>query len=217
MFFKDRNDAGRKLSSKLEHYAGRPNVIVLALPRGGVPVGFEVARHIRAMLDVFIVRKLGVPGQEELAMGAIASGGVLILNDYLIRQLRIGREQIEEAVEHERTELKRRESLYRHGRQPLELQSKYVILVDDGLATGASMRAAAKAVRKSVPSKLIVAVPVAASQTCEEFAREVDETICFATPEPFMSVGSWYMNFQQTTDDEVQSLLDAASRFSTAA
>jgi predicted phosphoribosyltransferase len=211
--FDDRREAGQYLGEKLAEarYAHRDDVIVLALPRGGVPVAYEVARRLGAPLDVFIVRKLGVPGHEELAMGAIASGGVVVLNDPVLRYQRIGRDQLERVAREEMAELVRRERLYRGDRPPPRLEGKTVILVDDGLATGASMRAAAEAVKKHNPAKVVVAVPVAAPETCQEFREEVDDVICVLTPQPFASVGLWYEDFSQTTDDEVRELLVRAA------
>jgi predicted phosphoribosyltransferase len=206
--FRDRADAGRKLAEKLQAYAGRPDVVVLALPRGGVPVGAEVARALAAPLDVFLVRKLGLPGHEELAMGAIATGGSRVLNEDLVRELRLEDALIESVAAREQAELERRERLYRGDRPPPELKGKTVILVDDGLATGASMRAAVKAVRQQEPARVVVAVPAAAPQTCADLEKQVDEIICWQTPEPFYAVGLWYEDFSETTDDQVRSLLE---------
>lgn len=205
--FRDREEAGRLLAAELAEYAGRGDVLVLALPRGGVPVGYEVARGLGAPLDVFMVRKLGVPGHEELAMGALASGGVRVLNDSVVQQLRIPEATIDEAARREQAELERRERTYREGRPAPEARGKTVILVDDGLATGATMRAAARALRQMDPARLVVAVPVAAGETCDDLRREVDEVVCAYTPEPFFGVGMWYEDFRQTTDDEVRDLL----------
>jgi len=205
--FKDRADAGRALAGDLAKYAGRPDVLVLALPRGGVPVAYEVARHLRAPLDVFLVRKLGVPGHEELAMGAIASGGVRVMNDDLVRQIGVPPEDIEAAVRREATELARREREYRGNRPPPDVRNRTAILIDDGLATGATMRAAALALRRLGPARIVVAVPVASESTCDEFRGEVDEVVCSVTPEPFHAVGVWYDDFSQTSDAEVQALL----------
>jgi putative phosphoribosyl transferase len=207
-FFADRRDAGQFLAGKLEQYADQPGVVVLALPRGGVPVGFEIARKLNAPLDVFIVRKLGVPIYEELAMGAIASGGVRVLNEQVIRRLGITDAMIDAAMEEEERELNRRELEYRGDRPPLDLAGKTVILVDDGLATGASMRAAVRALKQHHPAQVIVAVPVGAPDTCAAFENEVDEVICGKTPPDFNAVGAWYLNFQQTSDEEVSELLD---------
>jgi putative phosphoribosyl transferase len=207
MLFRDRTDAGRQLAARLTHYAGRDDVIVLALPRGGVPIGYEVAEALGAPLDVFLVRKLGTPGHEELAMGAIASGGVRVLNDQVVRMLRPSEDVIARVEAAERRELKRREYEYRGGRPPLDVRGKTVILVDDGLATGSTMRAAVAAVRKLGPARVVVAVPVGAAETCEEFEGEADEAVCAHEPDPFYAVGAWYDDFSQTTDEEVRDLL----------
>jgi predicted phosphoribosyltransferase len=209
--FRDRIDAGEQLADQLRHYAGRNDVIVLALPRGGVPVGYEVASVLGAPLDVFVVRKLGVPWHPELAMGAIASGGVRVLNDEVIASLRIPDGAIETVAEEEQRELERREEAYRDGRPRPDVRGKVVILVDDGLATGSTMRAAVAAVRRLGPSRVVVAVPVGARDTCRELATEADEVVCAAMPEPFFGVGSWYDDFRQTTDEEVQELLTRAN------
>jgi putative phosphoribosyl transferase len=205
--FRDRADAGRALARVLSHYAGRDDVIVLALPRGGVPVAAEVAKELGAPLDVFLVRKLGVPGHEELAMGAIASGGVLVLDEGVLRWLGISEEQVQRALARELDELRRREAAYRDGRPLPDLKSKTVILVDDGLATGASMQAAARAVRRHEPARIVIAVPVASRATCDQFRDDVDEVVCAVTPEPFYAVGNWYEDFSQTSDHEVRELL----------
>jgi putative phosphoribosyl transferase len=209
--YTDRTEAGRVLAGLLREYAGRPDVVVLALPRGGVPVGYEVARALGAPLDVFLVRKLGVPGHEELAMGAIASGGVRVLNPDVVTALRIPRGAVDSVAARELAELERREAAYRGGRPPPEVRGRTVILVDDGLATGSTMRAAAEALRDRGPAWLVVAVPVAAAETCDDFAREVDQVVCARTPEPFYAVGLWYDDFSQTTDDEVRALLARAA------
>ena len=208
--FKDRSDAGKRLAAKLQVYANRPDVVVLGLPRGGIPVAFEVARKLRLSLDVFVVRKLGVPGREELAMGAIASGGIEVLNDNIVRGLNISREIIESVARKQGEELKRREQLYRGNRASLNVRDLTVILVDDGLATGATMRAAVQALRRQKPVSIIVAVPVASPEACQELGDEADDIVCAITPEPFYSVGSWYEDFSQTTDDEVRTLLKMA-------
>ena len=208
--FKDRSDAGKRLAAKLQVYANRPDVIVLGLPRGGIPVAFEVARKLRLSLDVFVVRKLGVPGREELAMGAIASGGIEVLNDNIVRGLNISRAVIESVARKEGEELKRREQLYRGNRASLNVKDLTVILVDDGLATGATMRAAVQALRIQKPVSVVVAVPVASPEACQELGDEADDIVCAITPEPFYSVGSWYEDFSQTTDDEVRTLLKMA-------
>jgi len=205
--FRDRAEAGRRLAGRLSAYAGRPDVLVLALPRGGVPVAYEVARELEAPFDVFVVRKLGVPGYEELAMGAIASGGVCILNQDVLKRLTISRESIDAVVARERRELDRRERLYRGDRPAPEVRDRTVILVDDGLATGSTMRAAVKALRRRQPAKIVVAVPVAAPSTCREFQKLADACVCSATPEPFRAVGLWYENFDQVSDEDVCGLL----------
>jgi putative phosphoribosyl transferase len=209
--FRDRTEAGRILAHDLADYAGRDDVVVLALPRGGVPVGYELAKELGAPLDVFVVRKVGVPGHEELAMGAVATGGVLVLDDGLIDRLGLGRAEVERAVAVELRELDRREAAYRNGRAPPDLEEKTVILVDDGLATGSSMRAAALAVRRQNPGRVVVAVPVAAAETCADFRDDVDDVICSLTPAPFYAVGLWYDDFSQTSDDEVRELLERAA------
>ena len=208
--FEDRYDAGRRLGQFLEQYAGCDDVIVLGLPRGGVPVAYEIARHLRVPLDVFIVRKLGVPGFEELAVGAIASGGVRVLNQDVLRVLPNAEQIIDEVTAREQIELDRRESLYRDGRPAPELRDRTVILVDDGLATGATMRAAVNALRQRGAARIVVAVPVGAPETCHELAAEVDETICAISPEYFQAVGQFYEDFSQTSDDEVRQLLNRA-------
>lgn len=210
--FRDRTEAGQLLATKLAAYADRPDVLVLALPRGGVPVAFEVARALHAQLDVIIVRKLGVPGEEELAMGAIASGGVCVLNDGVVRMLGIPEEVIHKVAVHEQHEVERRERLYRGDRPAYEVRGRTVILVDDGIATGATMRAAVAAVRQQQPARIVIAVPAAASATCKKFAAEVDELVCIIRPEAFCAVGFWYENFSQTTDEEVRDLLRQATR-----
>jgi len=209
--FRNRAEAGRALARALDHYAGRDDVVVLALPRGGVPVAYEVAKELAAPLDVFLVRKLGVPGHEELAMGAIASGGVLVLDEGVLRWLGIGEDQIQKTLARELDELRRREAAYRHGRPPPELKGKTVILVDDGLATGASMQAAARAVRRHEPARIVIAVPVASRATCDQFRDEVDEVVCAVTPAPFYAVGNWYEDFSQTSDEGVRELLERAA------
>jgi len=217
-FFKDRAEGGRYLAQKLSRYANDPNVVVLALPRGGVPVAYEVAQALKVPLDVFVVRKLGVPGFEECAMGAIASGGVRVLNDNVISYLRIPVEVVDEITEEELTELERRERVYRGTRAPVDVTGQTVIIVDDGLATGSTMRAAVKALREKHPKKIVVAVPVGARETCDSFKNEVDTmAVCATTPEPFNAVGLWYRNFSQTTDAEVQQLLRRARQTKAAA
>ena len=206
--FLDRREGGAALAAKLARHAGRSDVIVLALPRGGVPVGYEVARSLGAPLDVFLVRKLGTPGHRELAMGAIASGGVRVLNEDVVRWYSIPERAIDAVARSEQAELERREREYRRDRPSRDLKDHVVILVDDGLATGSTMRAAVEAVRQHQPARVIVAVPVAASETCREFQALADEIVCAKTPEPFSAVGQWYVDFSQTTDDEVRTLLE---------
>jgi predicted phosphoribosyltransferase len=209
--FHDRREAGRFLAEKLSFYANRPDVIVLALPRGGVPVAYEVARALNVPLDVFPVRKLGVPGHDELAMGAIAPGGVRILNDEVVRALGIPDYSIDAVAAKEQQELTRRERLYRGDRPPPEVRGKTVLLVDDGLATGATMLAAIKALRQQEAGRIVVAVPIASPETCDQMRGHVDDIICAVTPEPFYAVGLWYENFSQTSDEEVRDLLNRAS------
>ncbi|MDZ8025526.1 MAG: phosphoribosyltransferase [Nostoc sp. DedQUE11] len=207
MLFKDRRFAGQLLAKELAAYANRSDVVVLGLPRGGVPVAFEVAKALNAPLDILVVRKLGVPDQEELAMGAVASGGVRILNKHIINSVNISDEVIARVAVQEERELERREQLYRGERPLRDLRGRVVILVDDGLATGASMWAATVAVRKQQPAAIVIAVPVAARETCQQLEPEVDQIACVSTPNPFYSVGLWYENFPQTTDEEVRELL----------
>ena len=202
--FADRADAGRRLAERLGAYAGRGDVIVLGLPRGGVPVAAEVARSLPAPLDVCVVRKLGVPGDEELALGAIAAGGVLVLNDRVVSGLHLSDEAIAAVAAVERAELRRREQAYRGERPPADVAGCTVIVVDDGLATGATMRAAVRAVRMRAPARVVVAVPVAAPETCAALGPEVDEVVCALRPSDFRSVGGWYDDFAPTTDDEVR-------------
>ena len=208
--FPDRREAGRLLAEALAQYAGREDVVVLGLPRGGVPVAYEVAAALRVPLDVFVVRKLGFPDQPELAMGAVASGGIRVINERVVRETGVPEDVIEEVARREQAEVEERERRYRDGRPPLEVRGKTVILVDDGLATGSTMRAAAEALRRQGPAALVVAVPTAARSTCEELGREVDEVVCARTPEPFWAVGAWYEDFEQTSDDEVRELLAQA-------
>ena len=195
----------------MKEFLERNDVVVLALPRGGVPVGYEVAHALHAPLDVFVVRKLGTPGQEELAMGALASGGITVLNREVIQALGIPQQTIEAVIAREQPELERREREYRNGRPAAEVGGRTVILVDDGLATGSSMRVAAKALKKKSAAQIVVAVPVASPSTCAEFEAEVDKVICATTPEPFWAVGQWYRNFSQTTDKEVRELLRSSA------
>jgi predicted phosphoribosyltransferase len=209
--FRDRSEAGRRLADKLTAYANRPDVLVLALPRGGVPVAYEIARALGAPLDVFLVRKLGVPGYEELAMGAVATGGVRVLNAEVVDGLRIPDHVIEAVAAGEQQELARRERLYRGDRPAPEVRGRTVIVVDDGLATGATMLAAIRALRAQKPARIVVAVPTGAPETCQQLKAEADDVICAITPEPFHAVGLWYENFSQTTDDEVRDLLARAA------
>jgi putative phosphoribosyl transferase len=209
--FSNRTEAGRLLAEKLVEYAGRTDVIVLGLPRGGVPVAYEVAKRLGVPLDVFIVRKLGVPGFEELAVGAIASGGVRVLNQDVMRALPNADETIESVTAKETAELERREQSYRNGRPAPELRDRIVILVDDGLATGATMRAAVKALRQRSATKIVVAVPVGPPDTCRELEEQADETICLCTPEFFQAVGQYYEDFSQTSDEDVRELLTRAA------
>ncbi len=208
--YRDRRDAGRVLAERLRGYAGRPDTLVLALPRGGVPVAYEVAEALGLPLDIFLVRKLGVPGHEELAMGAIASGGVRVLNPAVVEGLAIPDRVIDAAAEREAVELERREHEYRDARPKPIVRDRTVILVDDGLATGATMRAAAKALREAGAKRLVVAVPVADEQTCADLRSLADEVECAATPEPFYAVGLWYEDFSPTSDEEVRALLSRA-------
>jgi putative phosphoribosyl transferase len=205
--FNDRREAGSALAALLDKYRDRDDTVVLALPRGGVPVAYEVARRLNAPLDVFLVRKLGLPGRPELAMGAIASGGIRVLNDDVVKWYGVPERVIDEVARDEQRELERRERAYREGRKPLDLTGRTVILIDDGLATGSSMRAAVVAVRARNPARVVVAVPVGSSETCGELAEVADEVLCVRTPDPFSAVGLWYRNFAQTSDDEVRELL----------
>jgi predicted phosphoribosyltransferase len=207
--FHDRFEAGRMLASLLTAYANRPDAIVLGLPRGGVAVAYEVARALHLPLDVFIVRKLGVPGQDELAMGAIASGGVRVLNHAVINALGLGQAEIDQVIRREEQELRRREQQFRGERPPLQLKGKTVIVVDDGLATGATMWAAIAAIRQRGPAKIVMAVPVAAPAECEAFRQIADEVVCAVTAEPLHAVGLWYEDFPQLTDEEVRTLLSS--------
>ncbi len=209
--FRDRYEAGRLLAAKLRVYQNRSDVLVLALPRGGVPVAFEVAQSLGAPLDVFLVRKLGVPGHEELAFGAIASGGVRVINPLLVRELGMTETMINTVVAREQKELERRERVYRGTRPAPEMSGRSVILIDDGLATGASMLAATKALRQENTGEIIIAVPVAAPETCDLFRSEVYHIVCAVMPEPFYAVSRWYEDFSQTTDEEVRDLLERAA------
>jgi putative phosphoribosyl transferase len=207
VYFRDRRDAGLVLANNLAKYKDRPDVLVLGLPRGGVPVAYEVARALKAPLDVFIVRKLGVPGQEELGMGAIATGGVRILHEGIIRELGISSQTVETVTMNEQMELARREILYRGDQPPTSIEGRIVIVVDDGLATGSTMKAALAALRLQRPARLIVAVPTAPAETVAELRNMADEVVCPLTPEPFYAVGGSYANFSQTTDEEVRNLI----------
>jgi putative phosphoribosyl transferase len=205
--FHDRKEAGVALAARLQHYAGRSDVVVLALPRGGVPVASPVADALGAPLDLFLVRKLGTPGHRELAMGAIASGGIRVLNDDVVRWYGISPEQLDAVAREEQFELERRDAAYREGRDSPTLENRIVILIDDGLATGSTMTAAVKAVRQRSPARIIVAVPVGARDTCDALAGVADEVVCVRMPEPFSAVGQWYLDFDQTSDEEVRQLL----------
>lgn len=210
MIYSDRSAAGKVLATKLLNYRNRTDVLVLALPRGGVPVAFEVAKVLQAPLDIFLVRKLGVPGHEELAMGAIATGGVRVLNEEIVDYLEIPESVIDLITATELKELKRRELAYRGNRPAPDVGGRTVILIDDGLATGSTIRAAAEALRQQQPARIVVAVPVSPPQTCDEYRMGVDEIVCAVTPEPFLGVGRWYRDFSQTTDEEVRDLLERA-------
>ena len=210
MIFSDRADAGRKLAARLTRYANREDVLVLALPRGGVPVAYEVAKELRAPLDVFLVRKLGVPGHKELAMGAIASGGIRVVNQELVNYLGIPDEVIDAIAAVEQRELERRAVSYRDDRPPPNIKDQVVILIDDGLATGSTMSAAAASLRLQKPRRIVVAVPVSSPETCDEFRSEVDEIVCAVTPEHLPGVSLWYKDFSQTSDEEVRELLKRA-------
>lgn len=206
-YFEDRFAAGRELARALRKYANRPDVRVLALPRGGVPEGYEVAKELGVPLDVFLVRKLGVPGHPEFAMGAIASGGVGVLDGEVVDRLGLSREEVQQVVREEQRELERREQVYRAGREPPLLREQTVILVDDGLATGSTMLAAVRALKQLGPARVVVAVPVGSVEACESLQREADEVVCLETPEPFQAVSLWYRDFSQTSDEEVSELL----------
>ncbi len=211
MVLPNRTEAGRLLAKKLTAYANRPDVLVLGLPRGGVPVAFEVAKALNLPLDICLVRKLGVPGHKELAMGAIAMGGVMVLNDEVIKWRRISRQAIDAVARRERLELGRRDRLYRGDRPIPDLRNRTVILIDDGIATGSTLRAAIAALRKLQPKSIVVAVPVAPPSTCNQLQAEVDEVVCLRTPEPLSSISLWYEDFSQTTDEEVRHLLARAA------
>jgi putative phosphoribosyl transferase len=210
--FRNRVHAGELLAQALRDYAGRSDVIVLALPRGGVPVAFEVAVALKAPLDLMLVRKLGTPGQEELAMGAIATGGVRVMNDDVVQTLRISDDVIQAVARREQNELERRQRTYRGNRPPPQLRNQCVILIDDGIATGATIRSAVKAVRAQGPARIVVAAPMAPVETVDVLRREADEVVCLATPEPFTAIGCWYQEFPQTSDDEVRDLLARAGK-----
>ena len=214
--FRDRTQAGRLLADELKRYRHRENVLVLALPRGGVPVGFEVAQALHAPLDVFVVRKLGLPGHEELAMGAIASGGVRVLNEEVVNKLRISETTIEAVAAKEKEELKRRELLYRGHNVPPDIHRNTIILVDDGIATGSTMRAAIAAIKQQKPARLVIAVPTGAPSSCAEIEPLVDELVCLMMPRDFYAVGQWYENFSQTSDEEVARLLEESRHASMA-
>ncbi len=207
--FRDRSDAGRRLAKTLPAYASRDDVLILALPRGGVPVGAEVAEALEAPLDLMLVRKLGVPGHEELAMGAVASGGVRVLNEDVVGSLGIGEELVDAVARRERAELERSERAYRGERPPLDIEGRTVLLVDDGLATGATMRAAVDAARKLGPARVVVAVPMAPPETCRQLEDVADEVVCLERPDPFLAIGVWYERFPQITDEQVRELLEA--------
>jgi putative phosphoribosyl transferase len=207
---RNRREAGRLLARELQRYANRSDVVVLGLPRGGVPVAYEVAKALNVPLDVFVVRKLGLPGHEEFAIGALASGGLRVLNVPVIRAYGISEDELATAIEREQKELERRERAYREDRKPPDLYGKTVILVDDGLATGSSMQAAVMALKKAQPDRVIVAVPVAPRETCDALREIADEVVCALTPEPFRAVGLWYQDFDQTSDEEVTKLLESA-------
>jgi putative phosphoribosyl transferase len=207
--FRDRRDAGRQLAHELERYAGRPDLVVLGLPRGGIPVGYEIARHLDAPFDAMLVRKLGVPGHEELAMGAIASGGTRILNEEVVRALDIDDAQIAAVAAREQAELERRERLYRGAAPAPEVRDRTVIVVDDGLATGSTMRAATAAIRARGPKAIVIATPVASPAACAELESHADEIVCALVPEPFLAVGAWYERFDPPSDEEIKELLAA--------
>jgi len=208
--FKNRREAGQRLAKKLERFSGRYDVVVLALPRGGVPVAYEVAAGLKAPLEIFLVRKLGVPGHEEFAMGAIASGGLWFVNEEVVRQIGITREQIQRIVEREEQELERREETYGIEFSTGDVRGRTVIIVDDGLATGSTMRAAVAALKQKHPQRIVVGIPVASPSTCQELENEVDEVVCVQQPERFYAVGEWYEDFSQTSDEEVRELLSRA-------
>lgn len=211
MIYQDRSDAGRRLAARLAHHAGDPSLLVLGLPRGGVPVAAEVAEALGAPLDVYVVRKLGVPGQRELAMGAIGSGGVRVMNERVLLAAGVVPEEIEEVIREEERELERRERALRGDRPAPQVEGRTIVLVDDGIATGSTMRAAIAALQARGAGKVVVAVPIAASETCAELAEEVDEVICAATPDPVRAISLWYEDFEQTSDAEVRELVERAA------
>jgi predicted phosphoribosyltransferase len=211
VYFRDRIEAGHMLAQRLQAYRNGPDVLVLGLPRGGVPVAYEAARELNVPLDVFIVRKLGVPGHEELAMGAIATGGVRVLHQAIIRELGIPQETIDRVTESEAKELERRQHLYRSDKPLPAVQGRVVIIIDDGLATGSTMKAAVAALRQQHPKRLVVAVPTAPAETCQELRQMADEVVCLVSPEPFYAVGGSYVDFRQTTDEEVRDLIKRAT------
>jgi putative phosphoribosyl transferase len=211
--FRDRIHAGQVLAKKLEHYRGARDLLVLALPRGGVPVGFEVAQALNATLDILLVRKLGLPGREELAMGAVATGGTKVLNDEVLQAVQVPEYLIERVMKSELRELERQEQIYKQGRATPAVKDRIVILVDDGLATGSTMRAAVQALRQKHPQWLVVAVPVGAAETCAAMLEEADEVICAVDPEQFISVGSWYEDFSPTSDATVKHLLQESAQW----
>ncbi|HSU32558.1 MAG TPA: phosphoribosyltransferase [Bryobacteraceae bacterium] len=210
--YRDRKDAGHELGNLLVKLLPDLDILVLALPRGGVVVGYEVARALRAELDIFLVRKLGMPGDEEFAIGALASGGIRVLNEEAVRKFHVSQEAIDHVTAREQRELQRREQVYREGRAPAVISGRTVVVVDDGLATGSTMLAACRAVRSAGPRRLVAAVPVGSRQACRNLRNVTDETICAMTPEPFTAIGSWYQDFRQTTDEEVRELLEQAAR-----
>jgi predicted phosphoribosyltransferase len=214
VYFRNRTDAGQTLAGHLQHYKSTPDVLVLALPRGGVPVAYEVARELNAPLDVFTVRKLGVPGHQELAMGAIATGGIRILHDGVIQELGIPQRTIDIVSDQEQQELERRERIYRGERSAPVIENRTVIVVDDGLATGSSMRAAVRALRRRNPARLVVAVPTAPAEACQQLRESADEVVCVVTPDPFYAVGGSYVDFGQITDDEVKEVIERAGKLS---
>ena len=210
--YRDRKEAGHELGNLLVKLLPDFDILVLALPRGGVVVGYEVARALRAELDIFLVRKLGMPGDEEFAIGALASGGIRVLNEEAVRRFQVPQEAVDRVTAMEQRELQRREQVYREGRAPAAISGRTVVMVDDGLATGSTMLAACRAVRSAGPRRLVAAVPVGSRQACRHLRKVTDETICAMTPEPFAAIGSWYQDFRQTTDEEVRELLQQAAR-----